>query len=337
MSETATPAPAATPAAPPPANGASGAQKSAPSPAQKFVQGEAAKTVTPVRNPDGKFASTDPKPAEVAPAPKAKLRIKDLELDEDAAYAEVQRGRQASKLLTEAQKRAAQSEASDRERQEELAALKKDPRSLVKLLKKSGLTDQEIRQHLMDLTYSEVVEPEQLTAEQKRIRELEGREAERAAKDNEAAEKQRQEQDAKDDEAAAQSLEQEIMAAIDAGKIPPAKGAVRRIAQKVAALESRGLNLPLEQVAQLVRHEVGQEMSEFVAAAEVGDLKELMGPQVFREHVRKVVAWVKQQTSPGPLAASAQKPKVAQPARAEQKLTPQQFEARMRALSRGKG
>lgn len=316
---------AAAPAAPAPAptNGATAPQKSAATvvPVLKDATGPQ----TPVRDPvTGKFAPVTPK-VEEKPAPKPRIKIKDIDLDEESAYAELMRGRQASKLLTEAQKKAAQAEQIERARNEEREALKKGPGALKKYLKDAGLDDNQIRQYLTDLTYSEVIEPESLSEDQKARRAAEAELEKYRAKEAEEktkAEKAQQEAEAKQAEA---QLETEIQEAIEAGSIPATKSAVRRIAGVVARYETKGINIPVAKAAEIAKQEIGKETGEFASSASVDQLIGLWGKGPVLALAKKFSEWAvsKRAEILKPPANPKPPPAVEVP---KKKLTPQEFD-----------
>lgn len=285
------------------------------------------------RGQDGKFA---PKAGEQHVDDDPEIDLGDVKLKKSQLKAELGRARSFSKQVTEVQKRAAQAEAIEKAHRERMEALKKDPKNIAKLLREAGLDDNGVRAALMDLTYSEVVEPEQLTAEQKRIRQLEAEAAERKARDDAEAEKTTKAEQEKADLEAQTALEQEIVAALEAGKVPNSKAAIRRISQKMAQLETRGIHLPVDQVALLVKREIGSEMAEFLLATDIPGIIELAGKDAAKKLFGDLAKWAAAQRQPGAIAQPP-KPKVQAPAPSDSKLTPQQFDELMRSRLTGKG
>lgn len=255
---------------------------------------------------------------------KQKLKIRDLELDEEAAYREIQRGRQTSKLLTEAQKRAQMAEQKEAAIAAKQAKYKED---LSALFEDLGVDDNYAAQLAADYIYKKQILPQEMTPEQRRVAELE------AQLDNFKTEKQKQEEAQREAERQyviqqeSQRLQQELVEAAKAGKIPSTQYGMRKIAAKMLELESRGLSVPLEQVAQVVREESGQEFGEIAANAEIQDLRDWLGEANFKTMSKRILDYfLGQMQSP---KVTVQKSKVQSAPDDGKKLTPEEFLRKM--------
>lgn len=294
-------------------------------------QSSVARSAGMARNPDGTFApragestATPPPIADDDP----EFDLGELKLRKSAVLRELGRARQTSKLLADIQKRAAAVE--DRERRfEELRAKAKDDISPV--LQELGLSPEQERELLARHLHARHIEPQMLTEEQRKLREYETKlkQYEDEKKGIEQA-RQKAELEKVNTETAAQ-LEQEILAAARAGKIPGNAVAIRRIAAKMEALEARGLALPIEQVAAVVRDEVAGDMGEFLASSTIAERKELWGEELFKAEMMRwahhFMASTKGATQPQQRApASAAPPQTTK----RQKMTPQEFLAAFR-------
>lgn len=312
-------APSATPA-PTPTNGAAGPQKAV-TPVVPIKTDAATGPQTPVRGPDGKFAS---------PAPQ-KVEDDDPEIDlgkqgkkkRSQVLAELGRAREAAKFATEWQKTKAEKDRLEQREKERIEALKANPRALAKYLREEvGLDDKAFRTALTEVYHGEIIEPEQMTEDQKRAAAAEAqlekyRKAEAEAKAK--AEKDAHEKEAQEAEAA---LESEIQQAIEKGSIPATKAAVRRIAAVMARYEAKGAKVTVEQAAQLAKREIGSETGEFAAAGSVDQLIELWGKPAVLALAKKMSAWA---TSERAKLLKAPENKPAPRSEPVKKMTPQQF------------
>lgn len=257
------------------------------------------------------------------PAPKQKLKIRDLELDEEAAYREIQRGRHTSKLLTEAQKRAQAAEAKEKAIAEKQGKYKQD---LSALFEDLGLDDDAAATLAADYIYRKQILPQEMSPEQRRVAELEAQLAALNEEKQTAAETQAQQQREALVQQESQRLQAELVEAAKAGKIPSTQYGMRKIAAKMLELESRGLSVPLEQVAAVVREESGKEFGEIASSAEISDLREWLGDSNFKAMSKRILDYfLGQMQQP---KVQAQRQAITQP-KAEPKMTPEQFMKRL--------
>lgn len=259
-----------------------------------------------------------------AEAVKQKLKIRDLELDEEAAYREIQRGRQSSKLLTEAQKRAYAAEQKEAALAQKQSKYKED---LGAFFEDMGLDEAAAAQLAADYIYKKQILPAEMTPEQKRVAELEQKltalEQEKLSQ-KEAQEKAEREYVIQQE---SQRLQQELVEAAKAGKIPSTQYGMRKIAAKMLELESRGLSVPLDQVAALVRDESGREFGEIAATAEIADLKDWLGDANFKAVSKRILDYfLGQLQSPKVTATRREKPQATKEAK---RMTPEEFLRKM--------
>lgn len=316
----------AAPAAPAPtSNGASAQQpQGALPPKTDTATGPQTPASGPVRGPDGKFTSA--KPPE-APQPKPKIKIKEQEFDEESAWAEIQRGRSASKLLTEAQKRAAAADAREKAEADRRAKYKED---LGALFEELGLTAEQEKALLAKRLYGAHIEPQTLSEEQRQLREAQKKLADYEAK--EKATREKADEDARRHAIAeeAKGIEAEIRQAAEAGKIPSSALGIRRIAEKMGLFESRGQRISAEQAALLVREDLGKELGEFSSETTLEQRRELWGDAAFKAEEKKwaahFFAQVRQAPDARPQSSRPSPPK----ADAAKRMTPQEFLQHMR-------
>lgn len=308
MSDTATAAPS---------NGATSKTQAAPSQTQPNGT---------VRAGEGKSTPTKASEAgETTPATPARIKIKDLEFDENDAYREISRARYAPKMLAEAEKK----ERAAMERDSRFESLKGSAKKdLGAIFKELGMSPEEAADLTSKYLYSNHIEPQQLTGEQREIRALKERISQAEVKEREMSEKQlKQDSDRVTAEQIVQ-IEAEILDAARAGQIPANKATIRRIAGVMERYEVRGRRLSIEQAADIARIEVGQETGEFIASASVDELRHLWGDKEFKVSAKKFLDWAMvqlrgQSAAPRPAAAPDK------PANGERKFfTPQEFSER---------
>lgn len=284
-------------------------------------------TVAPV-NPQAPAKDAKPAPdANVEAKAKAeakKLKIKDLELDEEAAYREIQRARQTNKLLSEAQRRA---ELADEKEKAMAAKTSKYKQDLGALFEDLGLDDDTAADLAAQYIYKKQVLPSQMSPEEKRMAELEARLAEYEEEKKTFAQRQEEAQRAEIVRQESERLQSELVEAAKAGRIPSTQYGMKRIASKLLELEERGLSAPLEQVAAAVREESGREFGEIAQSASVADLREWLGDTAFKAFSKKVLDYflgqvqsTKSQTRPPQPSATSS---------TSEKLTPTEFLRRM--------
>lgn len=272
--------------APASTNGSSGAPQA---PVVAPVKPDATGPQTPakgaVRGPDGKFAKPEA-PAPEAPPEKRKVRIRDVELDEDAAWAELQRGRQAGRLLTEAQKRATAAEAREKAYADRRTRARED---LGAILEDLELTPEQERELLSRRLYAKHIEPSQLTEEQRALREANEKLARYEAEKKTTEEKSAADAQKRAADHAKESLATELHEAAKAGRIPGAEPgkpggalAIRRIAEKMLAGETAGHTIPLAVAVAAVRDDLARDTLHFVSSAPLAERKELWGEEAFR-------------------------------------------------------
>lgn len=278
---------------------------------------------TKPRAPDGKFAK-----AEAAePAAPAKLRIKDLELDEESAHAEIMRGRANGRVLTEAQKRLQRAEQLEQGHAKRLDSYKSD---LSQLFKDAGLSPEDAKRIASEYLYKNHIEPGTLTPEQTALREAQAKLQSYEAKEKEAAEARTKTEQETTYTEQAKEIEQVILGALKSGDVPSSRYAVARMASKMEAYERRGAQLSPEQVAGLVREDYGQEFGQMFGEASVDDIRALVGDKAFRPFVRKVLAWGLAQGPKDPTKTTARAAHSPPSADARKRITPQQFQDLMK-------
>ncbi len=280
----------------------------------------------PQRDATGKFVGKEGKP----PEPKPKLRIKDLELDEEAAHSEIMRARALNKKFGEVAKEAEEAKRIRAEREAFREELKRDKhRALTKMLKAEGFDADSIAEMLSGALYEEHIAPQEMTPEQRELAQLKRQLAEREAKEKQAEEAAQKERLTAEETQYAEQLQSEIGEAMQAGRLPQSPWAVREVALELENLERRGLSVPLDVVIARVKERGTQQMAEVIGGVEVDDLREMMPPEAFKALVVKFNRWLAaKRQSLNAQAAPKQPP--ASPPKPRQYLTPDQYLAMQR-------
>lgn len=231
-------------------------------------------------------ATTTPEGEAKAKPELKKLKIRDLEMDEEAAYKEIQRARHTNKLLSEAQKRA---EMADQKEKALAAKTEKYKQDLNALFEDLGLDDATAADLAANYIYKKQILPAEMSPEQKRVMELEARLSQYEEEKKTFAQRQEEAQRAQAIREEGERLQAELIQAAKAGKIPNTQYGIRKIASKMLELEERGLSVPLEQVAAAVREESGREFGEIAASSDVSELREWLGDANFKAFSKKVL------------------------------------------------
>ncbi len=278
-----------------------------------------------VRGEDGKFKSA----SGAAATPEdddPEIDFGDVKLKRSAAKREIERARSASKLLTEAEKRIKAAEAIEKTHAE-----RRSKKDLASIIEELGLTPEEERAFLSERMYSKHIAPEQMSPEQRKVAELEAWKAQREASDKKTAEETAAKQKKALTDEESKRLHADLIAAAEAGKLPKSRRAIQRIMDKAVAFDSRGMELPLEQLAALVRDEVAQDVVDFTNTTGLDERRSLMGPEKFREEEKKWLAHfnakLKSTTTSQPVRAPPQRP--SDGASKRETFTPQEFLARI--------
>lgn len=298
----------------------------APSPAPAAPQNgtagpQTSDTTQGVRDEKGRFqGQQEAKPAE--PPKPSKLRIKDLELEEEAAYREIQRGRQSTKLMTEAQRRFEAAEAKEKAQAERGQRYKTD---LSEFFKDQGFNADDAKRLASEYLYKNVIEPAEMSPEARRIRELEAKLKEKAEAEEsqkKTAESAEQERMTKEQ---AQALEHELIEAMEGGVLPKDKSFVGLVSGEMAKFAERGVDISVAQGVKLAEEKLGRLGGKVLASADVDQLAAWLGKENFQQVALKFLSWSRtklagaqsqpQQRTQQPQATSAQR----------KKLTPQEW------------
>lgn len=286
----------------------------------------------------GAAPSTTTQPATNTPAPEAPkpLVVGGISFKSEAdAKAEIERGRQSGKLLTEAQKRLF--EASKKEKEwAELTGEVKTKKDARKVIERLGLSKEEAIDVFGRWLYQEEVLPRELDPKERRIRELE---AEKARFEEERANKEKAAKDeeftqlTKKEEA---RLKEELTKILQSKKFPNTRIALRRLANYMASYAEAGADVPADRAADMVMEDYRQEYGELFDESTPDQLAEFFGPQRWQALAKKVSEWALSRARGNMTAA----PKGSIPARTGQpvpqkqegKMSPQEYLKFMRSV-----
>jgi hypothetical protein len=258
-------------------------------PAATPTNGAASKTTTPATSPPIKDTSTGPQtPTESKARAEApvdddpEIDFGDTKLRRSAAKRELERGRNAGRLLQEAEKRNKAAEAREKAYED-----RKSKKDIAAVVEEWGLSAEEERQLLSERLYSRHIAPEQMTPEQRELAEAKAWRAERESKDKKAAEAAAAKRKESISLEEGKKLHAELIAAAEAGKIPKSRSVIKRIMDKAIAFDSRGMELPLEQLATLVREDLANDVGEYTDATTIEERKAMLGKDRFKAEEKK--------------------------------------------------
>jgi len=206
------------------------------------------------RDGQGRFVGEKAQPP-AEPVKPSKLKIKDIELDEESAFREIQRGRQATKLLSEAQRRAEAADAKERAQTERASKYKND---LGEFFKDQGYSADDAKKLASEWLYKNVVEPEELTKEERRIRDLESRLKEKEDFELETKSKAEQAEIERVGKEQADAMQAELIQAMDAGVLPKDKAVIGYVSQEILKFAERGVDISIEQGVRLTEEKLGR-------------------------------------------------------------------------------
>jgi antitoxin component of RelBE/YafQ-DinJ toxin-antitoxin module len=272
----------------------------------------------------GGAAPSTPTPAKAPEAPKP-LSIKGHTFkSEDDAFAEIERGRQSGKLLTEAQKRLM--EASRKEKDwEGLVSEVKTKKDARKVIERLGLSKEEAVEVFGRWLYQEEVVAKEMSPEQRRIKELE---AEKAKFEEERAAETRKRQEAENEQLTKREeakLREELTKVLEAKKVPATRLALRRLANYMASYAEAGADVPVERAADMVMEDYKQEYGEMFDEATPDQLIEFFGKSRWHALARKVSDWALSRAR-GNISPMPQEPLASRKAKTEEKMTPAEFQ-----------
>lgn len=250
-----------------PSTGASSApQASAPAPSSSQPD----KPVVP------KEAAPAQEPAEKAEAEKAeakrrfKLKVnnQEEEWDEDKVLEWAQKGRASHKVFEDAAK-------ARKEAEEKLAKIK-DPRELRKILQEAGVDFRKVSEEYL----FEQLEEDNLTPEQKELRELKRfkEEQERLAQERAQQEEQARLQAA--EEHYTQHYDNQIVKALEASALPRSPGVIRRVAQHMLTALESDIDLDPADAIEMVRADYATDIKSVLGGLNENDLLQLLGDDV---------------------------------------------------------
>lgn len=262
MSEAAAPAVAATPSAPATEAGASPVvdnQESA-SPGQKQAAPKA------------------PAPAQSKPELfDVKVDGKVIKMTRDELIQHASMGHAADRRFKEA--------AQMRKQAESVIGRLRDPKSVISALQDPalGLSKNQIREQFEEWYAKEFIEPESLTPEQRKIREYEAK-LQKYAEDERSREEEKRnnEQEAMTSEAR-ETLQKQIIEALDTSGLPKTNFTIRRLAYWMQRNQSNGFDAPMEVVVGQVRNELNSSLRDMVEASDGEVLIKLLGDNIIQK------------------------------------------------------
>lgn len=184
-----------------------------------------------------------------------KANLGDGEQEYDRTHLEglAKKGKESARLLSKAEQRAQEAAKKEAEVEKRLARFKsKDVKEIRAALREMGVDELS----LANAVGTEKLAEMDLTPEQKRIRDLEAKEAERLKQDDEAKSKETEAKRAAEVERHKETLADTFMQAMEIAKIPKssARVAFSRLAMLYQAADGMGLQVTPEQAADVMRN-----------------------------------------------------------------------------------
>lgn len=317
MSETAAPAPAA--AAP-----ASSAAANTTAPTTPPDRGSPG---TPSKAPQGSDPSAQPAKSSSAPELfDVKVDGKIVKMTRDELIQHASMGHAADRRFKEA--------AAMRKQAEAVIGKLRDPKSVITALQDPalGLTKEQIREQFEEWYAREFIEPEQLTPEQRKLREAEER-----LKRYEEMEKQQEEQKRKEHlesltAKAREEIQAQIMEALETSDLPKTNFTIRRLAYWMERNRANGFDAPTSLLVSQVKNEFNSTLRDMVAQSDGDVLIKILGDDVIqklRKYDLEQLRKLRQQPAP-----QAQEPQVPQTQRDERPLTSADVTQRIRELQK---
>lgn len=205
-------------------------------------------------------------------------------------------------------------------RMQEAADLRKKMAALVEGVKKNpveslfdpalGLTKEQIQTAFEDWYKREVLEPETLTPEQKRLRQAEGELKQLREKAAGEAKEREAEQMAKLQAETRSQYDKQIFEALEAAKLPKKPFTVKRTAYYMYQALERGIDAPLEAITKLVKQDYQDAQRELYENADIETLVEMLGENFFNRLRKHDVEKLKTKITSTPTVAA---PKIVNP------------------------
>ena len=148
--------------------------------------------------------------------------------------------------------------------------------SPIEALMESGLTREQIRDQMEKWYTQEFIEPEKLSADQRRIKELE-REMQKREKDLEVVRQQKERDELeRATNAAREEIQNQIIETMESSGLPKTKFNIARIAFYMAQNRKQGWDAPMSAIIQQVKNERTGMLSDLSSKASVEQLIEMM-------------------------------------------------------------
>lgn len=282
MSTTATAAPAAAPATSgAPAGSATGSSQGG---GQGSNQGQESGSKSPGTGAGTPKAPTTPAKTDPAAAGNSKAELYDVKVN----------GKVVKMTLDELRQHASLGFASD-DRFKEAAKLRKQAEGVIGKLRNPdqvmdalldpalGYTKDQIRQKIEDWYNKEFIEPEQLSPSEKKLRDAEAKLKDYEKKDKDAqAQKEREQQESMTTQAR-ETLQQQIIEAIDQHGLPKTNFTIRRLAYWMNRNNSHGFEATTEQLVNQVRGDIQTNLRDMIEASDGDVLIKLLGDGVIKK------------------------------------------------------
>lgn len=146
-----------------------------------------------------------------------------------------------------------------------------------------GLSKEQIRTKFEEWYEREFIEPEKLTAEQKRIRELEAKVKQAEEEDKKRLEAKTKAEQEEMTERARAEVQQQIIDALETGQLPKTNFTVRRLAFWIQRNKANGWDAPTSMLVSQVKKELQTSIRDLVEASDGEALIQVLGEGVIQK------------------------------------------------------
>lgn len=216
-----------------------------------------------------------------------KLKVDGEEIDEEIDLDDEEALRKHLQMSKVANKRMSESRELQKQINELMEFVQKNPRGFLKEL---GMNEEELAEQIL----SEAIENSKKSPDQIEREKLQA-ELEKLRKDKDSAEEARKQAEfEKLQEQASKQLESEMLEALDTAKLPQSPYIVKRVADYLSLALENNIDLSVKDVLPLVQQELRGDMKQMIAAMGDEVLEEYVGKDRLGSYRKKMIAAAKQ-------------------------------------------
>ncbi len=242
-------------------------------------------------------------------------------------------GREKQVTLAELTKYAQMGDSAT-ERYKEAMSIRKNAESIINKAKsnpiealfEAGLSKDQVKDYMEKWYAKEYIEPETLSKEERRIKELEERLEQAGKRDKELEEQRLAEQTQK----MTQHWQQKIIETIDTYKLPKTEWVAQKILQYAKENLDKDYNAPMEVIAELVRDDIERQNIDMVRGRSVQELIHLLGDETVQSIYKHYLTELRAKRG------LQEAPKEPQPVQPKERLTSRDVDQRLKQMRMGK-